>query len=138
VIRDAISASLNIRLDDSVWEQASLPVRFGGVGVREIRILSPSAFLSSCSCTSAIVQSSLPADLSSCPDPLVTVAMAEWVRLGGVQQPSGAAADRQRSWDDSICSAIYNNILLRADTSSRARLLDVATTDAGAWIHAPP
>src|SRR3989442_14076293 len=46
-IRVILSAILNLRLDDNAWAQASLPVRWGGVGVRDIRSLAPSAFLSS-------------------------------------------------------------------------------------------
>ena len=34
LLRSALGDILNVQLSDSAWEQASMPVRFGGVGVR--------------------------------------------------------------------------------------------------------
>jgi len=45
VLRDSLSATLNIDIDDNRWTQASLPVRLGGLGVRSAVLLAPSACL---------------------------------------------------------------------------------------------
>ena len=137
-IKAAVSASLNIRLEGSAWDQASLPVRWGGIGVREIRSLAPSAFLSSSNSTAILVSSILPPFLASRPDPLIAKALAIWSELGGGHPPSGADAALQRPWDEAVCSAVFNNLLLQADMPSRARLLAVSAPDAGAWLHALP
>jgi len=45
--REMLSTLVNIHITDVSWAQASLPVRWGGVGVRSITDLAPSAFLAS-------------------------------------------------------------------------------------------
>ena len=50
VLRDSLSAPLNIDIDDNRWTQASLSVRWGGLGVRGITLLAPSAYLAGFSC----------------------------------------------------------------------------------------
>src|SRR3989441_4247999 len=60
-IREALSAVTNIQLDDTSWLQASLPVRWGGAGVRDVGTLSASAFLSSHFSTTRLVKNLLPA-----------------------------------------------------------------------------
>ena len=127
-----------MRLDDNAWAQASLPVRWGGVGVHDIRSLAPSAFLSSLFSTSSLVRSLLPSSHSSPPDPLLQVALAEWASLGGSTQPTGAEAARQRAWDEPVCVATHSRLLLHADGPSRARLLAVSAPDAGSWLNALP
>jgi len=43
VLHDSLSTTLNIVLDDNSWTQASLPFRWGGLGVHGITLLAPSA-----------------------------------------------------------------------------------------------
>jgi len=45
VLRESLSATLNIDLDDIRWSQASLPIKWGGLGVRGVVLLAPSAYL---------------------------------------------------------------------------------------------
>lgn len=45
--RNILSAIVNNSLNDSQWLQASLPVKFGGSGIRLVSSLAPSAFLAS-------------------------------------------------------------------------------------------
>ena len=46
VLCNDLSKILNIKLNDSQWIQASLPVQMGGLGVRRTCMLAPSAFWS--------------------------------------------------------------------------------------------
>ena len=47
-LHSCLSAILNVDLDDdSAWAQATLPIEFGGIGVRNTTPLAPSAFLAS-------------------------------------------------------------------------------------------
>ena len=45
--RESLSRLCNVALPESAWRQCSLPVRWGGLGVRSLIDLSPSAYLSS-------------------------------------------------------------------------------------------
>jgi len=47
VLRESLSTTLNIDLSDDRWIHASLPVRWGGLGVRSVVSLAPSAYLAS-------------------------------------------------------------------------------------------
>ena len=47
VLRESLSATLNVDLDDIRWSQASLPIRWDGLGVRSVVLLAPSAYLAS-------------------------------------------------------------------------------------------
>jgi len=60
VLREAVSSLCNVRFDDKSWAQASLPVRWGGIGVRSAFQLAPSAFLSSFHASSLTMKKLLP------------------------------------------------------------------------------
>ena len=57
VLRNSLSATLNVDLDDERWRQASLPVRWGGLGVRSAVLLALSAYMALAAST---IRSSLP------------------------------------------------------------------------------
>ena len=137
-IRELLSVVLNIQLGDEAWAQASLPVRWGGLGIRDVTQLAASSFLSSLAATAQLVQRISPQAVQSGDSPLRNAAMISWSRMGGTSPPVGEEAGRQRSWDDPVCSAILNQLLTRADRTSRARLLAVSSPDAGVWIHTLP
>jgi len=137
-LKDILSTVLNISFTDDTWTQASLPIRWGGIGVRDISRLSPSAFLSSSHSTAPLVRAILPASSCDLPDPLVQAALSVWSQFGGASPPTGTDATRQRSWDDPICNATHEQLLLHADRVSRARLMAVVSVDAGAWLNALP
>src|SRR6267154_3446198 len=116
------------------------PGQVGGVGVRDIRTLAPSAFLSSTHSTAHLVLSILPAALAAGEDASVQQALAGWKGVGGNDPPVGDDAFRQRSWDEPVCAAVFNALLLRADHSHsiRARLQASVSPDSGAWLHTLP
>ena len=56
LLRSTLAATLNVDLTDRGWRQASLPVRWGGLGVRSAALLAPSAYLASAAGTMNLVQ----------------------------------------------------------------------------------
>ena len=54
VIRDSLEVILNVRLNDRSWDQASLPVSLGGLGIRRALDVSLAAFLVSSSGTAPL------------------------------------------------------------------------------------
>ena len=42
-----ITDVININMNDNQWTQATLPVKDGGLGIRRMTVLTPSAFLAS-------------------------------------------------------------------------------------------
>src|SRR6267154_1566176 len=139
VIKDVLVTVLNIELEGDSYTQASLPVRWGVLGVRDVQSLAASSYASSTCATSALVQVVLPPILRDKPSPLVEAAIQVWRgAAGSVEPPQGEEARRQRLWDEPVCRAIFDLILTRADRTSRARLLAASSVDAGVWLHTLP
>ena len=59
-IKDLLSTISNVKFDNDTWVQASMPVRWGGIGVRSILALAPSAYLASRHATEQLVSRLLP------------------------------------------------------------------------------
>ena len=137
-IRELLSAIANIRLDDSTWAQASLPGRWGGVGIRSTTVLAPSTYLASRKATDQLVSCLLPDWVLSLPENPYHAALDAWFQLGGVDSPSGSESGSQRAWDDGVCAAIFSQLLERADPINRARLLASVAPSSGIWLHALP
>ena len=137
-IRGILSSMLNLKLEDDAWTQASLPVRWGGVGVRKASSLAPSAFLASASAASPLIKRLLPESCHLLPDRVFHETVTRWSKLSGADFPSGQDAICQRALDDGISSAISKELLLRADPANRARLLASLAPGSGSWLQALP
>ena len=110
--------------DDPVWLQASLPVRFGGLGFWSAVQLASSAFLASAAASSNLVSQIIPARLQSLPTPYLDVALSCWSQCHDIPPPSGSAACIQKSWDATIESIAVESLLENSpDDLARARLL---------------
>src|SRR5919106_5539176 len=87
-VRCLLSSIVNIKLDEEAWVQASLPVRWGGVGVRRASSLAPSAFLASVHSSASLVGLLMPNEAHHISESLVEDALAIWVDLAGIAPPS--------------------------------------------------
>jgi hypothetical protein len=102
VIRDSLSVSLNVELTENRWRQASLPVRWGGLGVRGVVLLAPSAYLASAASTLKLKSALLPPRLRDVKDSGIDVALAAWSELATYPScptyaPDAPASFRQRA-----------------------------------------
>ena len=93
-IRELLSAILNIQLEDEAWAQASLPVRWGGLGVRDVIHLAETSFLSSLAATAPPVERILPQTAHSGDCPLRQAALVLWTQKGGTSPVVGEKAER--------------------------------------------
>jgi Reverse transcriptase (RNA-dependent DNA polymerase) len=135
VVRAALSRSLNLAIDDSAWEQASLPVRWGGLGVRSAAALSTSAFLASRAASQELLQIILPSEFLAQPDTYSSEARRLWDMDGGI---APVVTARQHGWDDALCNARALKLRVGATPSSIARLLAGCSEGSGSWLHALP
>ena len=51
LLHSGLTSVTNCALDDSAWLQSSLPIRDGGLDIRSVVMLTPSAFLASAAST---------------------------------------------------------------------------------------
>ena len=138
LVQNLITKCLNISFASTALEQAALPVRWGGLGIRSASSLAPSAFLASISASSVLIASLLPEKYRLTLDPLVDAAISCWLALGGVIIPSPDIAHIQRKWDEQICSSKAKALLQTTDSREKARLFGVQATGSGSWLHALP
>ena len=140
-LRSSLSKILNIDLSDTRWQQASLPVRWGGLGVRGAVMLAPSAYLASAAGTTQLVSLLTQTCSLTSEDPYVAKALASW--SSGVDSASSPPVDslatRQRTWDDPRCRHTADIVSQQMTSpADKARLLAVTALGSSAWLDAMP
>jgi Reverse transcriptase (RNA-dependent DNA polymerase) len=140
-MRSMLQGILNTQLDDMAWQQATLPINAGGLGIRSAVHLSASAFLASVHGADALVSHLVAGNHSMLQDPLVYRASQFWSGLVGatvISTPPGPLS-LQKSWDKPVITAVYDSLLASAtDDYSKARLRAVASPHAGDWLKTIP
>ena len=141
LLRSTLSSTLNVDLTNDGWRQASLPVRWGGLGVRSSVMLAPSAYLASAASTANLVTKLLPASMQNIPNRFIPAALAVWrtVTASTVPTPDESSSSRQRAWDDPCCEHVASSLLESAsDDQTKARLRASQCATSGAWLQALP
>ena len=144
VLRESLSTTLNIDLNDDRWNQASLPVRWGGLGIRSVVSLAPSAYLASAASTKDLTTSLLPARLQGIVDSGIAAAMSAWTQMAtstssSVIAPCPPESPVQRVWDNQCCKIQADRLLEATDHGvDRARLLASRSPGSGDWLEALP
>jgi len=129
-----------VDISNEQWKQASLPVKAGGLGIRSVADIAPSAFLSSVSSTQQLQNELLYQCTWDAPDQHFNRLLAEWSDSHHpVQPPTGSLAGKQSSWDKSVVEATYTSLLAsQPDEYHRARLLAISAAHSGDWLNALP
>ena len=140
VLCSLLSFITNVQLssDSLTWLQASLPVKYGGLGFRSVVQLAPSCFLSSAAASQELIPQIL--NLQSFLLLYKDEALSCWsAGIPDPSLPSTVDACRQKAWD--LPHIKYTQDFLLSSTSdsiSRARLMAVFTSEAGAWLQVLP
>ena len=136
--KSSLASLLNVEMTDTAWNQASLPVRWGGIGVRSAHRLAPSAFLASAAGAAELLSHILPSWVLAAHDPAVEEAKMMWESMGGLQEPVGEQSTVQRKWDEQCCRMTAEGLRVGADERTTARLLASCASAFGAWLNAIP
>ena len=144
-LRDGLSKIINVELSDLQWIQASLPVRDGGLGIRSVSTLAPSAFLASAAGTYELQCSILHRSSTSSTDfqlhseSSVDDALAIWRARSDTEPPVGDEACKQRAWDNASIQVGKDILMANSnDDYNKARLLAVTAPHSGDWLLALP
>ena len=138
-IRKSLQEILNVDMEGSIWAQSSLPVHLGGLGIRRVSDVALPAYLSSVCATSFGVEAMVSAEIYSEVNPFFESAKFRWLELAGpdIQPPSKNKI--QKEWDLPLCKLRYDMLLQAAHSDKeKARLLAVASKNAGDWLLAFP
>ena len=133
-----LQSLFNIGLDDRASQQASLPVRFGGIGIIKATSITSSAYISSKLSCVELEASLLPDHLPLSPSPgNLDHAFSNWKVCSNTDAlPSST---RQRDWSVAVFQNIQQSLLSSSvDAQDEARLLASAQKESGAWLEALP
>jgi len=131
LLRKGISVIANLDLSVVQWLQASLslPVKDGGLGVRRVTSLAPSAFLASAAGTATLQQQLLlRSPTFATADAAVSLISNVWSSAHNSPCPTGLAAYRQSAWDRPVITAERQQLMnTLSNAGDQARLLAVTS-----------
>jgi hypothetical protein len=138
LLRGCVESITNTELTDLQWIQATLPVRNGGLGVRRVTSLAPSAFLASAAGTRDL--QALILSKCQCPiDSHITNVMSVWTSRLGPASSVVHDSGKQHSWDQPCVDADITALKLAlTDTRDKARFLAANAPHSGDWLNALP
>ena len=135
-IRGALSNILNLKLiEESVWNQCTLPVKDGGLGIRSAQDLSLPAFLSSYTASIQIAHSMLPYGLRDVHSSYFDIGCNQWMNNLGITEIR-EYSNFQSEWDKPICSKKIQNMIGNAQLDAdKARLRSILSDGTSAWFN---
>ena len=137
-IRDSMSTITNIDFTDEAWTQVSIPVRYGGLGIRKSSDIALPAYISSALSAYSLVAAILSPVIGLAPFE-VTNEIEIWKASGqGLTEPDDESCSKQKAWDVPRIILSKNRLLSNADQFGRARLMAAAQPESGAWASAIP
>jgi len=138
-IRTTLELILNVQLADKAWQQASLPVSAGGLGVRTVDQIALPGFLSSIIGCTDLCQKLLPSRLQSATG-IMDKHFINGCELWKTRTTATPPFDfRQKKWDLPLVEAASSLLLTTAPNQAAvARLTAVSAPHAGAFLHAIP
>lgn len=139
ILKETVSKITNLTFTSSSWDQAILPVKFGGLGIRSTSSLALPAFLSSFNSSLTLISGIL--KLTSASDVQVSClkdAETAWRNCNpGECLPSEKSS--QAAWDSINIKRNHKRLLEDcSDPDERARILAVSERESGHWLHALP
>ena len=139
LLRKGLSRITNCDISESAWLQASLPISAGGLGIRSVSMLAPSAFLASAAATRDLQDAILGYDPLLTTDGAVLSCEDAWSDLADSNPPPSEQATKQRSWGKIVVEECRARLEVSAkDQVDRARLIAVSAPHAGDWLKAMP
>ena len=135
-MRETAEMVTNVQFSDQSWQQASLPARFGGLGIRSVESLALPCFLGSVTSALPLMEEIYP--LRGQP-PIIAQAVESFSEVtGSTTIPGDESAGSQRAWDEIACEQSLKQLLSSANQVDRARLLAASAPHSGAWLQAVP
>lgn len=136
-IKVVLENIINIKFTTSSWHQATLPVVFGGLGIRAVSDISLPAFLSSIHAYSTLINSILSPASNDFEIEYLKEATNSWLgKFPNSQIPKLPIF--QKSWDILFVQQKYDSLFIDINPREKAVLLAVSNKESGAWLDALP
>lgn len=138
ILKTAMEGIVNCNFSVESWDEATLPVKLGGLGLRNATTLCYSSFLGSIHSVSDLVQTIVPS-FSLTSDSSSTSALVAWSTSTQSDILPENERKFQHKWDTELCSKQQQRLLEKCVTdSSKARILANNCKESGAWLNAFP
>lgn len=126
------------RFSGGSWDEATLPVKLGGLGLRNATNLCYSSFLGSIHSVSDLVSTIVPIfSLSS--DVSTAETVNSWFTISQSDVLPETGRKFQHKWNMELCTKQQHRIFQDCtDETSRARILANKCKESGAWLNAFP
>ena len=133
IFRSQLSTVLNIDITDETWNQASLPINKGGLGINKTTRLALPAYISSVVNTRQTIQQIWPSYNNNA---TFRNYIDTWSAVATKDPP--LADSKQRAWDIPLCAIQFNSLLDRSDIRNQARLQATSSKNASDWLKCTP
>ena len=138
-LKVSLQTVLNCDLENKSWLQTTLPVRLGGLGIRNSSTLCFSAFLGSYHDVSNMVQLIIPYNIYNSSDHDFTYAVNSWLSLSKLTKIPENFRKTQKNFDFKVCQVLLEDLTLRCENEiERARLFALQKRESNAWLNAMP
>ena len=131
-IRQALESITNVSLEGPTWEQASLPIRMGGLGIIAPSKLASSAFISSVCNSSVLAEQIYHHDAET----TLVEASAVWDTLVKPNVPSKSKS--QRDIFERVAENQFEQLMNASSEKDVSRLQGASCKGAGDWLNAMP
>jgi hypothetical protein len=135
-LKSCLERILNLRLTDLQWHQSTLPIRFGGLGIRRISDICLPAFLSSINGVKKLVSLLLNSKDNELNIHHYDEALAVWGVANENEIPT--IPQFQKNWDNINIKGIIANDLIFNSPRDLARFKALQCRESGSWLHAIP
>jgi hypothetical protein len=135
-LNSCLERILNLRLTDLQWRQSTLPIRFGGLGIRRISDICLPAFLSSINGVKKLVSLLL----NSKDNELIIHHYDEVLAVWDVENENERATIQQfqKNWDNINIKGIIANYLIFNSPRDLARFKALQCRESGSWLDTIP
>ena len=138
-LRHSLETITHSSLDDQTWKQATLPIRLGGLGLRESSSSASAAFVGSRNTTRSLTASLLGVDPSM--DTSELTPEDEFPARASLREALPEAdltSASQHHLQDSLDRRAFTMCKALSSLRDQARLNSITSSPAGAWLRAIP
>ncbi|XP_037044233.1 uncharacterized protein LOC119080104 [Bradysia coprophila] len=136
IFRSTLEAIANVKMSDFSWDQASLPLSFGGIGVRKVEDIAMPAYLSSVYSTlelsSEILRKFSFQVIETSVLELIEEIPRDFVPEGDEKKK------KQKNWDLPTIKSKFDEMFDSSEPVARARLLASSTKESSKWLQVVP
>lgn len=137
-LKQILEQILNIKLDSNSFDQLSLPIRHGGLGIRKISSLALPAYIASIHASHNLIGNILFPSLNSGFEIIYNTEAIEAWKLNSNTSVLPLKPHIQKQWDEPLISKTKTDLFQNSSTRDKARLLAASEKESGAWLEAFP